>query len=275
LREACKQAGRPTPVVAKIETPEAVQNLWEVVAAADAVMVARGDLGVELPPEDVPVWQRRIVRACRRAGKPVIVATQMLESMIQAPTPTRAEASDVANAVYEGVDAVMLSGETAAGRYPIQAVEMMNAIACQAEAHMDEFGHWKGLLEPLSQNDDAFFVAQAARELAHDRNVAAIAVFTKMGRSALLMSKTRPSVPILAFTPEESTFRRLSLLWGVYPHLVPHSETIEAMLAAVEAAMIASSTIEPGQQVVLICGFPIQAARTTNLALLHTVGEAF
>ena len=264
-----------TPIIAKLERPEAIDNLEEILHVSDGVMVARGDLGVEMSPEAVPIAQKRIIDAANQHARVVITATQMLDSMIYNPRPTRAEASDVANAIFDGSDAVMLSGETASGLYPLQAVEMMNAIILQAEAHMSEWGHCQdsSLIEP--QEDDTFFMTRAARELAHDRNVAAVAVFTKSGRTALLMSKTRPTVPILAFTPDQATYQRLNLYWGIVPHLVPHAETIEAMLEAVEAAMIASTTIMPGQQVVLICGFPIHAVRATNLALLHTVGARF
>jgi pyruvate kinase len=167
----------------------------------------------------------------------------------------------------------MLSGETAAGKYPLQAVEMMHAIIVQAEAHRTEWGHCEESVPEEPLQDDAFFITRAAREIAHDRNVEAIAVFTKTGRSALLMSKMQPSVSILAFTPEERTYWRMNLYWGVVPHLVPHAETIEEMLETVEAAMVASTPIMPGQQVVLICGFPIEAGLPANLALLHTVGE--
>jgi pyruvate kinase len=179
----------------------------------------------------------------------------------------------VANAIFDGTDAVMLSGETAAGKYPIQAVEMMNAIICQAESHMADWGHCRTVASRDNDSDDTFFMTQAARELAHDRNVSAIAVFTKSGRTARMMSKTRPEVPILAFTPELDTYHRLSLYWGVFAQLVPHVNTIEEMLAAVEKNMLASTPIQPGQQVVLICGFPVHAVRPTNMALLHTVSE--
>ncbi len=261
------------PIIAKLERPEALENLGEILEVADGVMVARGDLGVEMSSEVVPIAQKQIIEAANRTGKVVITATQMLDSMIHNPRPTRAEASDVANAIFDGTDAVMLSGETASGMYPIQSVEVMNAIACQAESHMVKYGHWDGKVFPSSSCDDTFFMTQAARELAHDRNVAAIAVFTKSGRTALLMSKTRPGVPILAFTPDADTYPRLNLYWGVIPYLVPQVDTIKEMVKVVEAAMIASTPIKPGQQVILICGFPIQAVRPTNLALLHTVGE--
>jgi pyruvate kinase len=262
------------PIIAKLERPQALNNLEAIVAEADGVMVARGDLGVELSAEFVPIAQKEIIAAANRQAKVVITATQMLESMIQNPRPTRAEASDVANAIFDGSDAVMLSGETATGKYPVQSVETMNAIVLQAEAHIQEWGHWQGLKPGKDQEDDAFYLTQAARELAHDRNVAAIAVFTKSGRTALLMSKARPEVPILAFTPERKTYSKLNLYWGVSPNLVPHTDTIEAMLEVVEASMLASSDIQSGQQVVLICGFPVHAVRPTNLALLHTVGSA-
>lgn len=261
------------PVIAKLERPEALDNLEQIVEIADGVMVARGDLGVEMPAESVPIAQKRIIETANQHGKVVITATQMLDSMIVNPRPTRAEASDVANAIFDGTDAVMLSGETAAGKYPIQAVEMMNAIICKAESHMAEWGHCRTVASKEIDSDDTFFMTQAARELAHDRNVTAIAVFTKSGRTARMMSKTRPEVPILAFTPEPDTYHRLSLYWGVVAQLVPHVDTIEEMLAAVEKNMLTTTSIQPGQQIVLICGFPVHAVRPTNMALLHTVGD--
>ena len=276
VREAIHELAperKHVPIIAKLERPEALDNLEAIVDVADGVMVARGDLGVEMAAETVPIAQKRIIQTANSHGKVVITATQMLDSMIHNPRPTRAEASDVANAILDGTDAVMLSGETASGKYPVQAVQMMNAIVCQAEANMARWGHWQGLDASLISYDDTFFMTQAARELAHDRNVAAIAVFTKSGRTALLMSKARPGVPILAFTPEISTYQRLNLYWGVCPHQVPHAETIDGMLNVVEAAMIASTPIQPGQQVIILCGFPVHAIRPTNMALLHTVGS--
>ncbi|RMF44986.1 MAG: pyruvate kinase [Anaerolineae bacterium] len=260
-----------TPIIAKLERPEALENLHEIVHAADGVMVARGDLGVEMPPESVPIAQKRIIEEANRHAKIVITATQMLESMIYNPRPTRAEASDVANAIFDGTDAVMLSGETAVGKYPIKAVEMMASVVQQAEAHLDSWGHWQGAA-PDDAHDDAVYITRAAHELAHDRNVAAIAVFTVRGRTARLMSKQRPAVPILAFTPDEHTYRQMGMLWGVFPHLVPRANTMETMLAHVENAMIAETALEAGQQVVLICGYPVGTMRPTNLALLHTIG---
>lgn len=262
------------PIIAKMEQPEALENLEEIIAAADGVMVARGDLGVEMSPEEVPIAQKRIIAAANRSAKLVITATQMLDSMIQNPRPTRAEASDVANAIFDGSDAVMLSGETASGKYPIQAVEMMNAIACQVEPHLQQWGRWEGL-DTLDPIDDTFYITQAARALARDRNVAAIATFTRTGRIALLMSKARPSVPIQAFTPNTETYQRLNLLWGVTPHLVPYSDTMEAIIKVMEESLIASTNIQPGQQVVLICGYPVHDIRPANMILLHTMGMSF
>ncbi len=258
-------------IIAKLERPEALDNLAEIVAAADGVMVARGDLGVELSPEKVPIAQKCIISAANQSAKLVITATQMLDSMIHNPRPTRAEASDVANAIFDGTDAVMLSGETSVGAYPVQSVETMHANICQAEEHLSEWGRWQGLAAREDSQDDAYFITLAARELAYDRNVAAIAVFTKSGRTAQLMSKARPSVPILAFTPNTNTYQRLALLWGIHPFNVKHSESIEDMLASVKAAMRASTSLTAGQQIVLVCGFPIQETQPANMALLFTI----
>ncbi len=257
-------------LIAKLERPEALDGLEAILSAADGVMVARGDLGVEMAPEDVPGAQKRIIQAANRRGKLVITATQMLESMIHNPLPTRAEASDVANAVFDGTDAVMLSAETAAGEYPVESLTMMDRIVCQAEAGFTEWGHAQ-VMEAY-QHDDAAAIANAARELAHDRDVAAIAVFTRSGRTAVIMAKARPCVPILAFTPEPRTYQRLAMVWGVTPYIVPFAETVEEMIAHVEAALRSSGIVQPGQQVVLISGFPVGAMCPPNMALLHTVG---
>jgi pyruvate kinase len=261
-----------TPIIAKLELPEAIENLHEIVHASDGVMVARGDLGVETSPASVPTLQKEIIRVANRHGKTVITATQMLESMIKNPRPTRAEASDVANAVFDGTDAVMLSGETASGSYPLESVRMMDAIVKDAELHFSDWGHIPDLPDEAIQSD-ALSITRAARELAHDRDVAAIAVFTETGRTALYASKSRPRVPILAFTPVQQTFQRLGMYWGVTPFLIPYASTVEGMLAHVEAAAVASLVLKSGQQIVLISGFPVGAMRTPNFALLHTIGN--
>jgi pyruvate kinase len=263
-----------TPIIAKLERPEALDNLEEIVEAADGVMVARGDLGVEMRPETVPIAQKRIIECANRHARVVITATQMLDSMIHNPRPTRAEASDVANAILDGTDAVMLSGETASGKYPVEAVEIMNAIICQAEANTAEWGHWRGGQPPEEDCDDTYFMTLAARELAHDRNVAAIASFTRSGRTALLLSKARPDVPITAYTPDENSYHRMALYWGVVPYLVRHVNTLEEMIQEVDKAALSQSVLKPGQQVVLVCGYPVLTVRPTNMALLHTIGEA-
>jgi pyruvate kinase len=268
--EACQSPADCPLLIAKLERPEALDNLGAILDAANGVMVARGDLGVEMAPEDVPGAQKRIIQAANLKGKLVITATQMLESMIHNPLPTRAEASDVANAVFDGTDAVMLSGETAAGEYPVEAVTLMDRIVRQAEADFFVWGHLQDMQS--IEHDDAVALTRAARELAHDQDVAALAVFTRVGRSALFMAKSRPCVPILAFTPEERTYNRLALAWGVQPYIVPFVNTFEEMFQCVEAALRDSGIVKPGQQVVLVCGFPIGEMRPPNMLLLHTVG---
>jgi pyruvate kinase len=268
-RIACQSPGECPLLIAKLERPEALENLEAILEVVDGVMVARGDLGVEMAPEDVPGAQKRIIQAANRRGKLVITATQMLESMIHNPLPTRAEASDVANAVFDGTDAVMLSAETAVGDYPVEAVTLMDRIVRQAEAGFESWGHNQDI--ETNDHDDAVAVTRAARELAHDQDVAAVAVFTRLGRSALLMAKSRPRVPILAFTSEVRTYRRLALAWGVEPRIVPFVDTVEAMFHCVETALRDSGTVKPGQQVVLVCGFPILEMRQPNMVLLHTL----
>ncbi len=258
------------PIIAKIERPQAMDNLEEIIKVADGVMVARGDLGVEMSPALVPVAQKEIIRLANRHAKIVITATQMLDSMIHNPRPTRAEAADVANAIFDGTDAVMLSGETAAGKYPVQSVSMMDGIVREAESHFFEWGHLDDVTLAF-QNDDAISISRAARELAHDRDVAAIIVFTQSGRTAQWMSKAKPHVPIYAFTPDEKTYHKLGILWGVTPLLVPHADTLETMITHVETAITTSTTLKSGDQVVVISGFPVGEFRKPNLALLYTI----
>jgi pyruvate kinase len=255
-------------LIAKLERPEALDDLEAILEIVDGVMVARGDLGVEMAPEDVPGVQKRIILAANRSGKLVITATQMLESMIHNPLPTRAESSDVANAIFDGTDAVMLSGETAAGDFPVASVQFMDRIVRQAEAEFKTWGHLPD--QKSAGTDDSVALTLAARELAQDQNVAAIAVFTRMGRSALLMAKARPNVPILAFTPEIHTYRRLAFAWGVQPYMVPFVNNVEEMIQCVEKELRESTKIDSGQQVVLICGFPIGEMRAPNMLLMHT-----
>jgi len=264
--------GKRLPLlIAKLEKPEALDNLEAILEIVDGVMVARGDLGVELPPERVPALQKHIIRRANACGKLVITATQMLESMITNPLPTRAEASDVANAIFDGTDAVMLSAETAAGKYPVESVSMMDRIVREAEKTFLEWGSEQAVQG--FEHSDAASMARAAQALANDKNVTAVACFTTRGQTAWLMSKIRPRVPIMAFTPNEDTNRRLAFLWGVRPQRVKFVNSLEEMLDHVDAALMRSDVVQLGDQVVLVCGFPVGAIRPPNMALLHTVGE--
>ena len=265
-------SGKRVPMlIAKLEKPEAIDNLEEILDHVEGVMVARGDLGVELPPERVPALQKHIIRAANARAKLVITATQMLESMVSNPLPTRAEASDVANAVYDGTDAVMLSAESASGKYPVESVQMMDRIVREAESHFREWG-MEQIVSGFEQSDAAS-MARAAQALANDKNVTAVACFTTQGRTAWLMSKIRPRVPVLAFTPDDETYHRLAFLWGVRPQLVPFAKSLEEMLDFVDAELIRSDVVRSGDQVVLVCGYPVGSVRPPNMALLHTVGE--
>lgn len=265
------KGGRMPLLIAKLEKPEAMDELEAILDVVDGVMVARGDLGVELPPERVPSLQKLIIRSANARAKLVITATQMLESMIQNPLPTRAEASDIANAIFDGTDAVMLSAETASGDYPSESVAMMSRIVLEAESHFREWGSRQDGRAGLGDSDAAS-MARAANALAKDPEVRAVSVFTMQGRSAWLMSKARPSKQILAFTPDAETFNQLAFLWGVQPHLSKYATTMDEMLADVDAVLL-NSGIKSGQQVVLICGYPVGAQRPPNMALLHTVGS--
>ncbi len=276
-QQICEYTGKETsniPIIAKIERPEAVDNLDDILKVTDGIMVARGDLGIETSTASVPIIQKMAIQKAAQYARYVITATQMLESMIVNPRPTRAEASDIANAVFDGTDAVMLSGETAIGKYPIESIQNMDDIVRKAEEHKDSWSicaevHFEG------NTDDAISICRAARELAHDRNVACAAVFTLTGKTALLMSKVRPRVPIHAFTPYQETFQRLSHYWGVIPHLVPFASDVEKMIAVVDQALQSSTIYENGQQVVIISGLPVNAQRSPNMALLHTIGEPY
>ncbi|MCB2203046.1 pyruvate kinase [bacterium] len=269
---AGNEPGKRIPIIAKLERPEALENLETIMEVTDGVMVARGDLGVEMSPAGVPIAQKEIIASANSHGKSVITATQMLDSMINNPRPTRAEATDVANAIFDGTDAVMLSGETAAGKFPVESVRMMDAIVRKAEANSDR---WSNAVTELGSSDqsDAVSITRAAKALARDRNVVAIVVFTQSGRTARLISKVRPDVPILAFTPELKTYQQMALFWGVKPLLVPYADTLETMLKHVETASATSTDLKAGQQVIVISGFPVGAYRKPNLALLHTLGD--
>ena len=261
---------RVPPIVAKLERPEALDNLEEIMQVTNGVMVARGDLGVEMSPADVPSAQKCIIRMANECGRFVITATQMLESMITNPRPTRAEAADVANAIYDGTDAVMLSAETAAGAYPVESIRMMSRIVEESESHLDEWGHVASLVS-IDAHNDAAHICIAANDLAKDANAAAIVAFTVSGSTAMWTSKTKPRVPIYAFTPERSTLNWLSICRGVIPFFVPHADTLETMIMHVETAISSSTELKAGDQVVVISGFPVGQFRTPNLTLLYKI----
>ncbi len=260
--------------LAKIEKPQALNDLESILDYCDGVMVARGDLGVEMDPEEVPVAQKKILRAARQRGVPAIVATQMLESMTSAPAPTRAEASDVANAVYEGADALMLSAETAAGAYPLEAVTIMNRIMERVER--DPL--WPGLMDAEHAGmdiDDVDALVAAARKAAEASSTACMVVFTTLGGTARRMSRERPLQPVLALTPKPETARRLALVWGLEPRLGDQPTSLESLTDdAVEAAML-YGLAEPGQRVLILAGTPFGAPGAANLLrLAHAPAHA-
>ncbi len=263
-------AGR-AQIVVKMEKPLAIQYLDELIDLTDAMMVARGDLGVEMPAEDVPTLQKRIVRHCRRAGKPVIVATQMLESMIGAPTPTRAEASDVATAVFDGADAVMLSAETAVGQYPVEAVAMMDRIARRVERDtlyrpiIDAVHH-----EPESTAADA--ITAAARQVARTIGAAAIVTYTSSGSTTLRAARERPEVPILSLTAHQATARRMALCWGVHPICTRQVTSFSEMVDNACALALAEGLVREGQRLVVVAGVPFNTPGNTNVLRIAWVG---
>ncbi|MGB7436776.1 MAG: pyruvate kinase [Candidatus Acidiferrum sp.] len=264
-----KRAGKDTPIIAKLEKPEAIENLDEILRASDGVMVARGDLGVEMSPECVPVVQKNIIARAREHRRPVITATQMLESMTENPRPTRAEASDVANAIFDGSDAVMLSAETASGKYPVEAVGMMARIIEEAEASIHEFPRPAGTEKLKVAETIAELVCHASREL----HMKLIAVFTHSGFTARLVSRYRPLVPIVAFSPEVNTRRRMALLWGVTPRTIADIKTIDALPAVAEKRLLEERLVRKGDVIALVAGTPMGTRGTTNIMKFHVIGK--
>jgi len=257
-------------LIAKIEKKEAVQNLEEIVDASDGVMVARGDLGVEVALDQVPVLQKRMIRLCNQAGKPVITATQMLETMITNPRPTRAEVSDVANAVLDGTDAVMLSGETAVGRYPVAAVRIMARTAARAETDLD-FEAIRRAHAASRCADPTESAAEAACMIAHDLRASAIVCNTSSGFTARMVSKHRPDTRIIAVTPSDQTLRRIALFWGVCPVLVPRSRNTDEMLRRAITGAVQSGAVQRGDLVIITAGVPIGIPGHTNLIKIAKV----
>lgn len=270
-RQAIIDRGGDIQIIAKIERRAAIDNLDAILAEADGAMVARGDLGVELPPEEVPVLQRRIIAAAARKLVPVITATQMLESMVDSPRPTRAEASDVANAVWDRSDAVMLSQETAIGRYPVESVAMMDRIIRAAESEPDLP---QAVTADNPADDHSYLVAVAARRVIEgDPNVRAVACFTRSGYTAVLLSKVRPAVPILGMSSSDAVCRRLSLARAVIPVPCPMVGDTDQMLAVVDDLLQRRGYVHPGDEVVVMGSLPVASAGTTNFLKLHVVGE--
>ncbi len=270
VRRVMTEEGVRLPVIAKIEKPQAVQNLEEIIDAFDAFMVARGDLGVEMPLEDVPLVQKRIVELARTNAKPVIVATQMLESMVNAARPTRAEASDVANAVLDGTDAVMLSGETSVGIYPIEAVRTMARIVETTEEHgLDRMAgiDW----EPRTKGG---VIAKAAAEVAERLGAKFLVAFTQSGDTARRLARYRSRVPLLAFTPEEIVRHQLALTWGVETFLVPTVSHTDEMVKQVDRALLAVGRCRRGDSVVIVAGSPPGLPGGTNALRVHRIGNA-
>jgi pyruvate kinase len=267
VREICNAWGQPTPVIAKIETPDALENLESIIAASDGVMVARGDLGVEFPPERVPVLQRQILSTARRVRRPVIVATEMLQSMTKATRPTRAEASDVANAVYSGTDALMLSGETATGDHPFLAASMMSRIVMEAEK--SPFYETAPYASRATSVAEA--IARGACNTAREIGAKFLVAFTESGSSAMTVSLARPSVPIIAFSPNLKTRRRMSLFWGVIPREMPAISDSDALVDWCTGDLMASGLASPGERVVIVFGAPIGVSGSTNAIRVHVL----
>ncbi len=267
-KKAIARLKHDVPIIAKLEKPEAIDHLDEILDVSDGVMVARGDLGVEMSPEKVPVVQKLIISKACEARRPVITATQMLESMTTNPRPTRAEASDVANAVFDGSDALMLSAETASGAYPLEAVAMMDRIIREAEAHNTHV---------LRPQPSQYHIAETASELichaSEELHMKVIAVFTETGSTARLVSKHRPRRPIIAFSTIQETRRRLSLLWGVVPRTIRKVQGIEELVQAAEQRLLEEKLVQPGDVVGIVAGTPLFVGGTTNLMKFHVIGS--
>jgi len=260
------------PLIAKLEKPQALDDLDEILESSGGVMVARGDLGVEIAPERVPMVQKRIIRQANLAARPVITATQMLESMTERSRPTRAEASDVANAVLDGTDAVMLSAETATGRYPVDAVRMMDRIIRETESSAG--GSARRSAPDAGKVDPQDAVSRAATMLGVELEAAAIVAFTRSGTTALRLARRRPGVPIVAFSPDERVVRRLSLVWGVTPFLLGRSDRLSRLAGRADRAMRERGLARDGDRVVFVMGYPPGRTGRTNLVKVHIVGES-
>lgn len=270
LRSLMEDKGKVLPIVAKIEKPEALEDLDRIIEKADIIMVARGDLGVEIKAEQVPMYQKRIIDRCNRTNTPVITATQMLDSMIHNPRPTRAEVSDVANAVYDGSDAVMLSGETAVGKYPIAAVRMMDSIIRSSETGPNKVlqRHLLDISEPIS---DSVNICRAACIMANDTDAQGILTVTRTGKTAQLLSRFRPSVPIIAFTENPKIMRYLNIVWGVQTELIDNVDDTDTTLGRARDLAVELGYLKPGKKVIYATGIPLLKAVSTNMIKIETL----
>ncbi len=270
IKDRIRKQGANIPVIAKIEKPEAVDNLDEILENADGIMVARGDLGVELKPEQVPTIQKTIIRAAIKACKPVITATQMLETMSANPIPTRAEASDVANAIYDGTDAVMLSGETASGKYPVETVSMMSRIAAKTERSPFMVYH----LNHQKRNDDPITraVTQSAVKIVHELDATGILAFSVSGSTARHISKNRPCKPVFAFSPEITTCNRLTLVWGITPLYLPDITNVKRLIEASERTLTNKKLVKTDDLIVMVIGLGFKTG-STNMIKIHRIGQ--
>ena len=266
LKELLAAKGSDIPVLAKIEKPQAVANLEAIINECDAIMVARGDLGVEMSPEKVPLIQKRIIRLCNQKSIPVITATQMLESMIHNPRPTRAEANDVANAIIDGTDAVMLSGESAVGEFPLEAVKMLAKIATDVEPEIQFVNY------PPSEIDETHAISEALNVIDKTLDLHCIVALTASGYTAKLAAAERPRVPVVAFTPNPQVYHRLNLVWGVRPLLLEQEgDSFEEILKRMEACLLERNFASPGDKVLVIGGIPAHKMRGTNFLKIHTI----
>lgn len=267
-----EHGGEEIQIISKIENRQGVEQFDKILEASYGIMVARGDLGVEIPPEEVPLVQKELIRKCNLKGKPVITATQMLDSMQHEPRPTRAEASDVANAILDGTDAIMLSGETAAGKYPVEAVKMMNVIALKTEPAIDREAMFRRQSE-LKEVTITDAISQSVSNVANNLDVSAIITPTESGHSARMVAKYRPKVPIIAITFSEEVMRRLTLVWGVYPTITEPAESTDELLDIAVNKGLETNLIERGQKVIITAGVPVGISGTTNMLKVHVIGN--
>ncbi len=256
-------------IISKIETEEAVNNIDEILAVSDAIMVARGDLAMEVPAEQVPVIQKMLIRKCNQVGKPVITATQMLESMINTPVPTRAEVNDIANAVYDGTDAVMLSEETTLGKFPIEAIEVMNRVTAYAEQHVPH--HESIKREHLSTKVITDSVSYAAANMVHEVGAKAILALTETGTTARMVSRHRPNVPVIVLTPHQKVYDQLALQYACHPVLTTRFDSVMGVMGEAKKLLTEKKLVKKGDTVVIVAGIPFGKAGSTNMVMVHTI----